>query len=474
MVDKPPPYQEFGELLIEGIRGLARNRPMKAVHADLEERLGYSVSMIYHWRRGEYLPEPDIIAKLARIFAKESRVDQQWIINFLKKGEYDDPQHVAPLIKELFGEQIESGETEPILIEQVQPRPFLPESKPVSSKPAQTWQFDTGSVVAAVAISPDAEIIVASTLSKTIFCLDQTGQERWRAIVGNQAWRIAVSADAETIIVGTGSTRPWDLKGRGLFCFNKNGSLRWQVNLRASIWGLTISADGETIAAGTGGKQIILFDGQGNRLWQQAVPGWGPYAWVWTTALSFDGQTVVAGAANKQIRLLNRQGLSLAEYQARGEVMRVAISEDGETIAAGDVAGYVYLLNRHGSLVWEKHLADKVWAVALSRDGARLLVGADEKEAHLHTYGRAGNLLWRRYVGGVSNAALSMDGRRVAVGTQDGGIYIFDEEGEVLHHHRANKLVRDVAISAKGEQIIAGSEDGYVYDFDFRSTSPPL
>lgn len=135
-------------------------------------------------------------------------------------------------------------------------------------------------------------------------------------------------------------------------------------------------------------------------------------------------------------------------------------------VATGDTKGYVYLLNRQGHLLWEERLADKVGAVVLSTDGQRLLVGAGEKEKHLHAYDLAGRLLWRRYVeGSISSIALSANGQRVAVGTRDGSIYIFGQNGEILHKARAGKLVRQVAISATRERVVAGSEDGYLYGF---------
>jgi len=330
----------------------------------------------------------------------------------------------------------------------------------------QTWQSNARSAVAAVAISADGETIVAGTLGKTVLCLDEAGHQRWQARVGNQAWRVALSANGQITVVGTGSTRPWDLGGRGLFCFGDDGSQRWQTDLEASIWGLALSADGNTIAAGTDAKQLLLFDGQGHRLWQQDVPGLGWYAWVWSAALSADGSLVAAGSADKRVRLLERGGLILAEYHTQGDVFAITISDDGTTVAAGDTNGHIHVLDRQGHPLWKEQLADKIWAVVLSADGARLLVGAGEKEAHLRMYDRAGRLIWRRYVGGsISSVALSEDGRRSIAGTRDGGIFIFDEDGEVLHQARAGKIVRDVAISSAGERAIAGSEDGMVYGF---------
>ncbi len=467
-MSKSTPYRRFGKLLTEGIKRLDRQKPLVIVQEELANKLGYSLSMIYAWRRGEHLPDPDIIEQLAGIFVKRGQATPLWINDFLKKGAYGSPQAAEVFSKKLFGKRALSHEIDqhsppeqPQVPEQAQPKtealppPFI-----------QSWHYNANSTVASVAVSGDGKTVIATTLSKTVLALDKVGQPRWEVKVGNQVWCSAISADGQIIIVGTGSTRPWDRGGRGLYCFANDGALQWQVDLQASVWGLAVAADGNTIAAGTDGKQLILFDRRGNRLWQQDIPGLPPYALVWSTALSFDGQIVVAGAADKQLRLFERSGTILAKHQARGDVFSVDVSHDGEAIVAGDSASYVYWLNRYGSLLWQEQLADKVWAVAVSSNGTRLLVGVGEKEAHIRTYDQAGRLLWRRYVGGsVSNLALSTNGQRVVVGTRNGDIYIFGEDGFVLHHTQVGMLIRDVALSGTGEQIVAGSKDGYVYGF---------
>lgn len=329
------------------------------------------------------------------------------------------------------------------------------------------WKYQAGSGVASVAISADGETVLAGTLGKQAVCLDGAGRLRWQAPVGNQAWRAGLSHDGRRAVIGTGSTRFWDMEGRGLFFFEGDGSLLWKEDLRASVWGMSLSANGEVLAAGTSSRQLLVFDRQGHRLWQQDVPGAGWYAWVWCTALSANGEVVVAGAADNRLRILNRGGKLLAEHSTHGEVFAVAISADGRTIAAGDNERHVYLLDQAGALLWKDQRSDKIWAVALSDDGEQVLIGAGEKEGHLLSFDRSGQMLWKRHVGGsVSNVTLSADGRRVVAGTREGGIYVFGEDGEVVHQARAEANVRDVAITAGGDRAVAVSEDECIYGFN--------
>ena len=105
-----------------------------------------------------------------------------------------------------------------------------------------------------------------------------------------------------------------------------------------------------------------------------------------------------------------------------------------------------------------------MWTVALTADGQRLVVGAGEKEAHVRTFNRGGQPLWKRYVeGSVSGVAVSTGGEVVVVGTRAGHVYLFDSTGKRLGHHAAQKNIREVVVSAHGRIAAAASEDGHVY-----------
>ena len=89
MAAKPKPYSAFGQLLTEGIRRLAGDQSLTTAQRELAQDLGYSVSTIYRWRRGESLPQPQMIETLARVFIQKEVADRDWITRFLKKGFYE-------------------------------------------------------------------------------------------------------------------------------------------------------------------------------------------------------------------------------------------------------------------------------------------------------------------------------------------------------------------------------------------------
>jgi hypothetical protein len=124
-VTKPTPYAAFGELLVEGIKqtSLARRESLQQTHQFIADDLGYGVTTLYVWRRGEHLPDnPETVANLARIFAVAWQPDAAWITRFLELGEYGPAEAVEQLNAELFGDllPVVSSPTPPV---QPQPTP---------------------------------------------------------------------------------------------------------------------------------------------------------------------------------------------------------------------------------------------------------------------------------------------------------------------------------------------------------------
>jgi transcriptional regulator with XRE-family HTH domain len=104
MAKKPKPYYQFGELLTEGIKRSAKNRSVVQTQEDLAYRLGVSFNTIYTWRRGEHLPEPELVAEIARYFVESWGPDATWTKKFLNKGEYGTAETIASLMVDLYGQ----------------------------------------------------------------------------------------------------------------------------------------------------------------------------------------------------------------------------------------------------------------------------------------------------------------------------------------------------------------------------------
>lgn len=451
------PYAELGKRL-KALR-LRANIPTQRELADrlIDLKINYDYTYISHWESGRRCPSLEALVAIIQILVEAGSIQDLQTANELLRladmRSLDENEVVR-----IFGNL-------PIVL-QVELPVSIMGSLPAraATLSVSSWSHEASAGIASVDVSADGSRVLVGTLGKRVVCLDREAEVLWSARVGNQAWRVALSADGQVAVAGTGSTRPWDMRGRGLYVFGGDGRLSWQQDLRASVWGLDLAADGRTMGVGTDGHEALLFDGGGSLLWRRRMPGLGWWAWVWAVALSADGQTVAAGSANKSVVVLDRGGNLLGGHHAGADVHAVAICATGQTIAAGSSDQQVYLLDKEGKLLWHEKLKDKVWTVDLSADGQRLVVGAGEKEAHVRTFDRGGQSLWKRYVeGGVSCVAVSAGCEIVIVGTRAGHVHIFDGAGEPIYHQEASKIIRDVAISADARTAMAVSEDRHVY-----------
>ena len=104
---KGVPYRKFGERLEEGVKRLAiaRRQLVGQTHERLaEQELSVAASTLYSWRRGEHLPEPALIERLARTFAREWGADLAWVAEFLDAADYGPLRAVEELNRDLFGD----------------------------------------------------------------------------------------------------------------------------------------------------------------------------------------------------------------------------------------------------------------------------------------------------------------------------------------------------------------------------------
>lgn len=93
-------------MLEEGVRrlGIARRQRVGQAHDQLaEQELGVASSTLYSWRRGEHLPEPTLVVRLARTFVRGWGADQKWVNDFLDAADYGPVRAVEELNQELFG-----------------------------------------------------------------------------------------------------------------------------------------------------------------------------------------------------------------------------------------------------------------------------------------------------------------------------------------------------------------------------------
>ncbi|RXE55962.1 hypothetical protein ABH15_07085 [Methanoculleus taiwanensis] len=162
-------------------------------------------------------------------------------------------------------------------------------------------------------------------------------------------------------------------------------------------------------------------------------------------------------------------GTASAEEEAYGllwkaemtaPVSGMGISLDGSTIAVG-AGSTLYLFDKNGHELWSEPIGGQIQGVGLSPEGSHIGVAADK----LYLFDREGNLLWTEKTNNFPyhDVALSSNASNIAGACDDGTIYVFDSEQEVLWDASLGADCYGIAISNDGRFIAAGCGDQGVY-----------
>jgi Tol biopolymer transport system component len=157
--------------------------------------------------------------------------------------------------------------------------------------------------------------------------------------------------------------------------------------------------------------------------------------------------------------------------QHSGPVVAAVFSPDGKQVAtAADKVVRLWDLST-GRAAKQITLGDKVAHVVFSPDGRSLFTLSAEKAAALQmTDAATGKSVWKAQVGRgtLTSVAVSPDGKRLAVGSDDNSVCALDAPtGRVLMMAQGHRgAVTAVAVSPDGKQLATGSADNSVQVWD--------
>ncbi|MEE8168616.1 MAG: WD40 repeat domain-containing protein [Candidatus Hydrothermarchaeales archaeon] len=229
-----------------------------------------------------------------------------------------------------------------------------------------------------------------------------------------------------------------------VYMANHTGDTVWKVKLDYPALSVAISSKGEFVAAGDE-FMVHLFNKTGGRLWDEGRLI-GDY--VRGIAISARGERIAAGSANRMVYLFNNSGHKKWRYNTDSAVQGVGISSNGEYVAAGTSIGNIYLI-KDGELVWQGSIGRFVTDMALS--GQKALIGSRFVIAMAD-----GDAAWKYYPNyEVLGIGVSWAEGKVAVGTEDGTVYVLDKDGKDIWKYKADASVADAAIS-DDEKIAIG------------------
>ncbi len=341
-----------------------------------------------------------------------------------------------------------------------------------------------------VAFSPDGRILACGGSAGTIQLWDVTGHRPLGAPLGGQAgfvYGLAFSPDGRLLAAGSGdgTIRLWDVARRRTIGPALSGH-------SGEVHSLTFSPDGRTLAAGGGTGTIVLWDVASGRVSGASLTGHtGP---VYSVAFSSDGTTLASGGEDGTIRLWDvatRLPVGSPYPGHGGPVYGVAFSPDGTTLASGGEDGTIRLWDAAASpaspaspasRVLAGH-SDQVNSVAFSPDGRILASSSNDATIRLWNVS-TGRLLGpplAAHAGPVLDEAFSPDGRTLVSHSYDGETAVSTirfwsvPTGRPLGTPNIahTGTVDSEALSADGKIVALGGEDGTIWLWDVARRRPP-
>lgn len=277
--------------------------------------------------------------------------------------------------------------------------------------------------ISALAFSPDAQVVAAASLDKSINLWNVTGGKLLNAVHESEGISsIAFLPNGRGIAFGelSGTVVIADAGGgQALRSLKPDVTYAWLAI--PAVWSIAVSPDGSRIASGDDDGSINFWSIAGQNL--GSIKAHSDV--VKTLAYFPDGRTIVSGGKDGTVGVWNAlngaQVARLTDHSA-GQILTVAVSPDGKWIAAGGDGNTAVIWNaatdRAAATITSNF--DPVQTLAFSTDSSSLIVGGDgpievwsvESARQLQTFKGSSR--------GIRALALSPDGSRMASGGDDG------------------------------------------------------
>ncbi len=298
------------------------------------------------------------------------------------------------------------------------------------------------------------------------YLLDSSGNVLWKQPTGNECWGIDIAPDGSKVITGCHDGK--------IYMVSRAGKLLWTYDATAMVRSACISNDGKTALSGTVGK-LFLFNAESG---EKKEVAWGG-SWLRNCLFSPDGSGFIAGSP--EIGAFDMSG-NQKWLQEIGEFpMFLGTDKDKNVFAAGK-SRTLFSFGNSGDLRWKDRIPDHVITYgAATPDGKRIAVGTIGGMVYL--FDSSGNVLWKRPIGtmqvegsvGHNAVAMSADGKRIVVGSAPGNcLLVYNEKGTLLWKKcsesknigpEMRKGITNVQISPDKTKIIASYGDNYIREF---------
>jgi eukaryotic-like serine/threonine-protein kinase len=388
---------------------------------------------------------------------------------------------------------------------------FSPDGKRLASASAdqtvKIWNSATGKElcslkghagsVYSVAFSPDGQRLASASADQTVKIWDSSTGKELSSLKGHASLvtSVAFSPDGRRLASGSDdrTAKIWDsATSKELFSLKRD----------ARVLSVAFSPDGKRLASASDdktvtisdsetGKKLLLLKGDAEQVARGAI---SPDGQRFTSAVTFspDGRRLASGNYDQVVKIWDTTtGKELFVLKGHADwVMSVAFSPDGQHLASASFDGKVkiwdcttgkelFALGSDPKIVqfWDsthgkevavlagasgEHAAS-VMSVAFSPDGRRLASGSFDGKVRIWD-NATGNELFAGHINWPASVAFSPDGQQLASGSNDNTVKIWDTaSGEELLSIKGGGAI---ALSADGRRLASGDDEGTVKIWD--------
>ncbi len=293
------------------------------------------------------------------------------------------------------------------------------------------------------------------------FRIDKDAKKEVKKQVGVGAGLVALDWKYKT--ARTIRSIAYDPKGRSmlagsetgvLYHLDGKGGLLKKIQLDAAVVDLDISGDASKAVAALKNGVVTQVDLEtGDVLWEVDMSEARPRS----VAISQNGTDVAVGLQDSNVAKISRGQVKWTRA-TKGLTSMVDISGDGLTVfVASDGGDFSVIKNGGGSDTMEDSVPfhKPLRRVAVSPNGKYVAIGTDDGEVYLLDHNK--NIIWKRELGHVANGLrVTGDGKYVLAGSSNGKALLHDHEGTLLWEYSTEDNIWDADISEDGKTIVLG------------------
>lgn len=265
---------------------------------------------------------------------------------------------------------------------------------------------------------------------------------------------VAISADGRTALTQISGSKQVKIIDVA------TGKIQATIACNEVIKSIALSSDGRRAIAGTRNGNVIIIDiATGKKIRTVQFKN----CQIRTLAISSDGKQLIANAEKTTAKIIDvTTGHILQTIQFGDFVQHTALSADGSVAIASTIDGMAKIIEvTTGKVLHELPCAGGISSIAISSDGTRAIVGTQTCANIIDVYSNT-ILHTLSFTSTVNSVAISADGTRALAGSADRTVKIIDvNTGQELRslRFREHTSTRKLAMSTDGRKVLLGSND---------------